>query len=73
MWRGERYSDVCVEESDRFGGGSVMVWAGISHNHKTQLVVVRGTLNAQRYQDNILIPYGVPFMKANPQMTLMQD
>ena len=71
--RGERYSDVCVEESDRFGGGSVMVWAVISHNHKTQLVIVRGTLNAQRYQDNILRAVVVPFMRANPQMTLMQD
>jgi hypothetical protein len=26
--RGERFTDQCVYESDRFGGGSVMVWAG---------------------------------------------
>jgi hypothetical protein len=32
LWRmpGERYADCCVTEHDRFGGGSVMVWAGIS-------------------------------------------
>jgi hypothetical protein len=27
--RRERFTDQCVYESDRFGGGSVMVWAGI--------------------------------------------
>jgi hypothetical protein len=27
--RGERFTQQCVYESDRFGGGSVMVWAGI--------------------------------------------
>ena len=27
---GERFSDVCVVERDRFGGGSVIVWGGIS-------------------------------------------
>ena len=68
--RGERCSDVCVEESDRLGGGSVMIWAGMSQNHKTKLVVVtRGTLNVQRYQNNIPRPVVIPFMRANPQMT----
>ncbi|XP_053384473.1 uncharacterized protein LOC128550131 [Mercenaria mercenaria] len=26
---GERFADACVEETDRFGGGSGMVWGGI--------------------------------------------
>ena len=32
VWRmpNERFAPVCVAEHDRFGGGSVMVWAGIS-------------------------------------------
>jgi hypothetical protein len=29
--RGERFADACVLERDRFGGGSAMVWGGISH------------------------------------------
>ena len=29
---GERYADACVVEADRFRGGSVMVWGGISYN-----------------------------------------
>ena len=33
-----------------------MVWVGISHNGKTQLVPVNGTLNDQKYIDDILAP-----------------
>jgi hypothetical protein len=36
--------DQCVYESDRFEGGSVMVWAGICHDGRTQLKIVQGTL-----------------------------
>ena len=49
--RGEHFTDVCVYESDRFGGGSVMVWAGIC-----QLKIVQGTLNVVNYRDDILDP-----------------
>jgi hypothetical protein len=45
---------MCVYESDRFGGGSVMVWAGICHDGCTQLKIVQGTLNAIKYSDDIL-------------------
>ena len=41
-------------ESDRFGGGSVMVWAGICHYGRTQLKFVQGTLIAVKYRDDIL-------------------
>jgi hypothetical protein len=34
--RGERFTDQCIYESDRFGGGSVMVWAGICHDDGAQ-------------------------------------
>ena len=41
VWRmpNERFAPVCVAEHDRFGGGSVMVWAGISAQGKTDLHV----------------------------------
>jgi hypothetical protein len=48
-WCGERFTDQCVYESDRFGGGSVMVWAWICHDGRTQLKIVQGTLNAIKY------------------------
>ena len=53
--RGERFTDQCVHESDRFGGGSVMMWAGICHDGRTQLKIVQGTLNAGKYRDDILV------------------
>jgi hypothetical protein len=42
--RRERFADGCVKETDRFGGGGVMVWGGISHVGKTNLKIVVGTL-----------------------------
>ena len=50
--REERFTDQCMYESGRFGGGSVMIWAGICHYGRTQLKVVQGTLNAVKYRDD---------------------
>ena len=61
--RWERLTDQCVDESDRFGGGSVMVWAGICHDGRTQLQIVQGTLNAVKYRDDILDPIVLPFLQ----------
>ena len=46
VWRrlGERYSENCVLQADRFGGGSVMVWAAFSHDH---VAVLRRTLQRE--------------------------
>ena len=38
------FADSCVFERDRYGGGSVMVWGGISHGVKSPLIVVPGNL-----------------------------
>ena len=43
---GERYLYACVTEVDHFRKGSVMVCGGINHQGKTDLVVIRGNLNA---------------------------
>ena len=50
----ERYAANCVLENDRFGGDSVMVWAGIHHHGHTVLVRVNGAFTAQIYWDEIL-------------------
>lgn len=72
--RGERYAQCCIVERDRYGGGSVMVWGGITATHRSQLVVIDGTLNAQRYRDEILIPVVIPFLQQHgPGMILQQD
>uniref|UniRef100_A0A4W5M3Q1 Dihydropyrimidinase-related protein 2 n=1 Tax=Hucho hucho TaxID=62062 RepID=A0A4W5M3Q1_9TELE len=45
--RKERYTEACTLERDRFeGGGSVMVWGGVSQHHRTELVLFAGNLNA---------------------------
>jgi hypothetical protein len=57
--RGERFADPCVLERDRFGGGSVMVWVGISHGLKSTLIVIAGNLTGVRYRDEILRLAGI--------------
>ena len=67
---GERYSDACVRESNRFGGvGSVMVWGGISHGVKTPLVVI---LTAVCYLDQVLMPHVLPLVNAH-NLTFQHD
>ena len=70
---GERYSDACVREVDRFGGGGfVMVWCGISHGVKTPLVVIQGNLIAVRYWDQVLMPRVLPLVNAH-NLTFQHD
>lgn len=64
VWRreGERFSDACIHESDRFGGPSVMVWGGISISGRTELVILNGgTITAQRYIEEVIRPHVIPY------------
>ena len=70
--RGERFADACVIEQDRFGGGSVMVWGGIAHGIKSQLIIVAGNMTAVRYRDEILRPVAVPLVQQR-NLILQQD
>ncbi|MCJ8738325.1 hypothetical protein PDJAM_G00034520 [Pangasius djambal] len=57
VWRsrGERYAACNIVQHDRFGGGSVMVWGGISMEGCTDFYRLdNGTLTAIRYRDEIL-------------------
>jgi len=61
-----------------FGGGSVMVWGGISISGKTELFIIRnGTLTAQCYIDEILNDHVRPLALAvtnrGENFVLMQD
>ena len=51
--RGERYSDVCILESDRSRRLSVMVWTAISFHVHSELIRVQGSLKGHRYRDEI--------------------
>ena len=76
---GERFTDACVSDTNRWGGPSVMVWAGFTHHHTTQLVFLqygrgRGQgFTAQRYVDQVLQPIVLPFLTAHPGTVLQQD
>jgi hypothetical protein len=64
VWRrpGERYIDSTVQEIVAFGGGSIMVWGGITLTGRTELVVLRGgSLTAVRYLRDIVEPHVIPF------------
>ena len=50
-----------------------MVWGGISHNGKTQLVTVNGTLNVQKYRDDIHAQVVLPFVQAGNGVTILQQ
>ena len=75
VWRrrGERYAECCVRQYNRWGGASAMVWAGISFNHKSPLVVINGNITARRYIDDVLDPVMVPFLNTNPDITVFQQ
>ena len=55
--RNEHLSSSRVQVVDSYGRGSVMMWAGISDDRKTELVHVPGNLRAVRYIDEILQPH----------------
>lgn len=69
---GERFQDNCVVERRPFGGGSVMVWGGITANARTPLVVIDGNLTGARYRDEILQAHVIPFVQQH-HVTLQHD
>ncbi|KAI4877092.1 hypothetical protein NFI96_006680 [Prochilodus magdalenae] len=67
LWRrcGVHYATCNIIQHDWFGGGSVMVWGGISLEGRTDLYRLdNGTLTAIRYQDEILRPVVRPYAGA---------
>ena len=67
VWRrrGERrHNPHLVNPKELYGGGGIMVWGGISHNGKTDLIIVNGNLTARRYRDEILLPHVLPYAGA---------
>lgn len=77
VWRrrGERYLQDCFEPVYAFGGGSVMVWGGISMTGRTELVIIPPPgMNAQRYIHEVLTPHILPLRQQRGRsFVLMQD
>ena len=49
-----------------------MVWGGIAHGIKSQLIIVAGNITAVRYRDEILHPVAVPLVQQR-NLILQQD
>ncbi|KAI4883986.1 hypothetical protein NFI96_003363 [Prochilodus magdalenae] len=67
LWRrrGECYAACNIIQHDWFGGGSVMVWGGISLEGRTDFYRLdNGTLTAIRHQDEMLGPVVRPYAGA---------
>ncbi|KAK7090777.1 hypothetical protein V1264_010533 [Littorina saxatilis] len=75
VWRrrGEHFAEGAVLERQRFGGGSVIVWGGISTRPRTPLYHVVGNLTGVRYQNEILQPLFVPALQAIGPRAILQD
>ena len=72
VWR-RRGDPANVAERDRYGGGSIMVWAGISNRAKTDIGSIRGNLNSVRYYNEIIRPVILPFMHQGHAQIFQQD
>ena len=76
VWRrpGERLHAHNIAEHDRYGGGTVMVWGGISWDGRTDLCVLhRGTLTAHLYRDDILDVHVRPYAGAIGDPFILMD
>lgn len=66
---GERFAQCCISERVAYGGGSCMVWGGISLEAKTALVFLVGAnsnpgaggLTSERYINEVLEEHVVPY------------
>ncbi|GFU71520.1 transposable element Tcb2 transposase [Trichonephila clavipes] len=51
----------------------VMVWGAIAYNKQSPLVLIRGTMTAQRYAHDILQPHVLSFIQRLPRAIFQQD
>jgi hypothetical protein len=71
---GERYQDACGAQRQRFGGGSFVVWGGITTSGRTPVQFVNGNLIGIRYLDGIIQRHVVPFIQRQQNhITSQQD
>ncbi|UYV63904.1 hypothetical protein LAZ67_2005924 [Cordylochernes scorpioides] len=75
VWRrpGQREDPGLTVEHHTGPQQGVMVWGAISFDSRSPLVVIPGTLTAQRYVYDILRPVLLPFLSHHPGLTFQQD
>ncbi|GFT02523.1 transposable element Tcb1 transposase [Trichonephila clavipes] len=50
-----------------------MVWGTIVYDSTSPLVRIQGTLNAQRYVQNVLLPVAIPYLQGLPNAIFQQE
>ena len=79
MWRqeNERFRDyctcTCIQEHDRFGGSSVLVWDGVSYGSTDLYIIQNVALTGLRYRNTILRSYVRLYAGAVGQDFILMD
>ena len=65
VWRRtrEHYQLQAMIAHDRYAGGSVMVWGGITMTGRTELHICRGNVTGLYYRDNVIEPIVAPYAR----------
>ncbi|GFW72484.1 transposable element Tcb2 transposase [Trichonephila clavipes] len=64
--RGERSNSAVTVERPTTRQRGIMVWSAIAYDSTSPLVRIQGTLNAQRYVQNVLRPVAIPYLQGLP-------
>ncbi|GFV98651.1 transposable element Tcb2 transposase [Trichonephila clavipes] len=75
VWKpsGERLDPAFALQRHTAPTTGVIVWGVIAYNTRSRLVLIRGTMTAQRYIHVILQPHVLPFMQRLPGGIFQQD
>ena len=76
VWRasGRRERLRCPQEVHPYQGGTIMVWAGIRMGSRTDLVLIQGTLTADKYCREVVEPVVAPLrQQMGEDFVFMQD
>ncbi|GFV77947.1 transposable element Tcb1 transposase [Trichonephila clavipes] len=75
MWRprGERLNPAFALQRHTHPTAGVMVWGAIANNTQSPLVLIRGTMTAQRYVHDILQPRVLPLLERLLGALFQQD
>ena len=70
---GTRHDERYIREVNRNGRCKLMVWAAMTYNGLSQLVIIPGSLNQHNYISEILDPVVRPVIADHPGLIFMQD
>ncbi|GFY16927.1 transposable element Tcb1 transposase [Trichonephila clavipes] len=75
VWRrrGERSNPAVTVERPTARQRGIMVWGAIAYDSTSHLVRIQGTLNAQRYVQNVLRPVAILYLQGLPNAIFQQD